>query len=111
MLRESATVQNVDIDVIAVVRDDADPLVLFGCELRAFADAIALLDPDELALARAELVAIAGDDVAAQAAAVCGYFAAMNRLLDATGVPMAAAFDMSAALGLTTPDHLQATDA
>lgn len=107
MLRESATAQNLALEVTAVVRDDADPMIPLGRELRAFADAIALLDTDELEIARSELVAAGGLELTTEAAAICGYFAAMNRLLDATGVPVKDVFDMSEALAMTVPTHLR----
>ncbi len=114
MLRESSTanlVSGPDSDgVMAVVDDCCDSAVPATRELRAFADAIALLDSDELPGARDALVQVAGEAAMRQAAAVCGYFAAMNRLLDATGVPVSSDYDVAGELGRKVPDHLRRTN-
>lgn len=54
----------------------------------AFADALVARDPVAVEKTRAALADEVGDATAARAAAVCGNFQMMNRILDATGVPV-----------------------
>ena len=88
MLRASAHTAQINIDLRAVSDLNIESNVPSGTELLDFADA--LLDQDEAALvaAREALQSAAGPLGAGRAAMVIGNFEMMNRLLDATGVPV-----------------------
>ncbi len=91
MLRASATHTDRPAEPSAAAHDDVDPLVPGGAELLAFTTAAlasAAHDDPTLVAARARLVAAVGDAGAARAATVAGSFEMMNRLLDASGVPV-----------------------
>jgi hypothetical protein len=93
MLRASASQTGREVDTAAVVDDTRDPLVPGGDELRAFATALVRsTDREDPALrsARSALVDRLGPAAAARAATVTGNFEMMNRLLDASGVPVPA---------------------
>lgn len=62
-------------------RDDAAALV-------RFADALVGAREDRLAAPRTDLAAVLGTGAVAPAAATAGNFEMMNRILDATGVPV-----------------------
>ena len=108
MLRESATAQNQPADILAVTKSTLDPLLPLGKELIAFVDAISLLDPDELPIARQAVFDAAGPGAVTRAAAVCGDFECTNRVVDAIGVPVNKRFyDIGEALQTVVPDHLK----
>lgn len=108
MLRESANAQGQPINVPAVTRPLLGAQLPLGDELLAFADAITLLDFDELPLARADLIAAGGSGAATRAAAVCASFEGINRIVDAVGVPVNKRFyDIGTELGVEVPDHLR----
>jgi len=88
MLRASAHISQQNVDLRAVSDRSIDPNIPAGKELLDFADA--LLGDDEQALdeARDALQGVAGDAATTRAALVIGNFEMMNRLLDATGVPV-----------------------
>ena len=88
MLRASTHIAREDLDLRAVAHRDVDANLPAGNELLDFADA--LLDNDEAALDRARdvLRSVIGPVGAGRAAMVVGNFEMMNRLLDATGVPV-----------------------
>jgi len=62
--------------------------VAYAAELAAFAEALAGGDSAELAAARADLDAVAGRAVTADAAAIAANFQCMTRVADATGIPL-----------------------
>ena len=108
MLRESANAQNQPVDIIAVTKPPLDPLLPLGNELIAFADAITLMDFDELPIARERLLDAAGPGAVTRAAAVCADFECTNRVVDAVGVPVNKRFyDIGEELQVTVPDHLR----
>jgi hypothetical protein len=106
LLRASGLTQNKDYDLAAVtgaVRGDAG--VRHGRLLVEFAEAV--LGGDDLALsrARAELMTAVGPEGLVDAASVVGLFSAIDRVADATGIPLegekaAASANFRAALGL-----------
>ncbi len=109
MLRASAEQQALTVDLLAA----RDPFVAAGLEhdsiILAFVDAIVLRDDDELELAREQLVDTAGAEVVEAVAAITANFEMMNRILDATGVPVAARYaTVGETLGLSIPAHLRA---
>ena len=101
MLRASAHVTGQQVDLRAITDRAADSLIDSGAELLAFITAIVRSDADGLDAARAELQASAGSAAVVRAAGVAGNFQMMNRLVDATGVPIGASLRAIAAdLGL-----------
>jgi hypothetical protein len=88
MLRASAKATSTPLDLRGLVNDDVDPLLPGGRQLRAFADAITRRDTAELGAARGRLIAALGDQGTATAAGIVANFEMMNRILDATGVPV-----------------------
>jgi len=89
MLRASAHATGESIDLRAITDRGVDPLLTAGAELLAFADALMSHGAD-VAAASVELREATGADGAVRAAAVAGNFQMMNRLVDATGVPIGA---------------------
>ena len=106
LLRASDLTQNRDYDLSAVTGAAAgDAGVPHGRLLMRFAEAV--LDEDEaaLSLARTELLRTLGPEGLVDAAAVVGLFNAIDRVADATGIPLepekaAASADFRTALGL-----------
>ena len=66
----------------------ADTGVPHGHRLIAFADAVAGDDDEQLARARAELLAAIGAAGLVDAAGIVGFFTAIVRVADATGTPL-----------------------
>ncbi len=105
MLRASAHATGQFIDLHAITDRAVDPLLAAGTELFAFVNAL-LRDDDTiqdgtLQAARTALTAAAGPYAVVRAAAVAGNFQMMNRLVDATGVPIGASLrSIAADLGL-----------
>ncbi|MGE0140882.1 MAG: hypothetical protein AB7R77_24030 [Ilumatobacteraceae bacterium] len=97
MLRASANHTARPVDLAAVTDVRVDPLIPHGRDLIAFVDAIMNGDPTLLDQARSALEAAAGRDAMVRAAAVAGNFQMMNRLVDATGVPIGASMRAIAA--------------
>jgi alkylhydroperoxidase family enzyme len=106
LLRASGLSQNRDYDLNAVTGAAVeDAGVLHGRSLMRFAEAV--LDEDEAVLSRArtELRRALGPEGLVDAAAVVGLFNAIDRVADATGIPLEAekaqaSADFRAALGL-----------
>ena len=106
LLRASGSSQNRDYDLAAAtgaVRGDAG--VPHGRMLVEFAEAVLGRDDGALAGARAVLMAALGAAGVVDAAGVVGLFNAIDRVADATGIPLeadkaAASADFRAALGL-----------
>ena len=88
MLRASAQINDMAVDLNAVNQRELDPQLPLGSELLDFVDALIDRDEDRLADARQQLVAVAGPRAAARAALTCANFEMMNRILDSTGVPV-----------------------
>lgn len=108
MLRESAKAQGQPVNVLAVTQPMLDPMLPLGRELLAFVDAIALLDFDELPIARQNLLEAAGPGAVVRAAAVCADFEGINRIVDSVGVPVNKRYyDIGDELRVTIPDHLR----
>ena len=89
MLRASADAISAPLDPRAITDRSIDPKLAAGSQLLAFTDA-ALGDGD-LHKVRVALEAVVGWDGVAAAAGVVGNFEMMNRIADATGMPVAAA--------------------
>jgi len=105
MLRASAQTTGQAIDLGAITDRAPDPLLTAGTELLAFVTAV-IRNDSSLGPARTVLAASAGPYAVVRAAAVAGNFQMMNRLVDATGVPIGASQRAIAAdLGL---EHLGA---
>jgi hypothetical protein len=108
MLRESATAQGQEVNVLAITQPMLDPLIPFGRELSAFVDAIVMLDFDELPIARRRLFEVAGPGAVTRAAAVCAGFEGTNRVVDAIGVPVNKRYyDIGDELRVSIPGHLR----
>lgn len=108
MLRESAKAQNQPVNIVAVTRPMLDPLIPSGPQLIALVDAIVLLDFEELAIARENLLDVAGPGAVIRAAAVCAGFEGTNRIVDSVGVTVNKRYySIGDELGVTVPDHLR----
>ncbi len=84
----------------AIAEGEGDAGLPHGAELVAFTDAIAGVDDDALAIARAALVASAGEEFMVDAAAVVANFEMMTRVADGSGARFAeAGAEYRAALG------------
>lgn len=104
MLRASAHATSQRVELRAVTDRAPDPLLPSGLELLEFSTALLGDDILRLANARHALRLTAGDDGVVRAAAVAGNFEMMNRLVDATGVPIGASMlDIAADLGMDKP--------
>lgn len=77
-----------NLNLKAVGDSQLDPNLPAGSQLLAFADAIFTGDADAMNKARQDLQDVAGVEGAARAPLVIGNFEMMNRILDATGVPV-----------------------
>ena len=102
MLRASARASRTEVDLTAVTGDRAgDGGVAHGALLTGFAEAV--LDRDEAALAavRQRLRDALGDAALVDAAAVVANYSALDRVADATGIPLEAAKEAATA-GLRT---------
>ncbi|CAN5636100.1 hypothetical protein BH24ACT5_BH24ACT5_12440 [soil metagenome] len=104
MLRASAHATGQHVDLRAVTRPAGDPLITAGTELLRFATSLVADDVTGLSLTSDVLLKQGGADALVRAAAVAGNFQMMNRLVDATGVPIGASMRTIAAdLGLAEP--------
>jgi|SRR6056297_1552156 len=90
MLRASAHEAGDDVDLRAITDRADDPGIPAGRELLAFATAVVGDHGEALDDARAALLDAAGPAAVVRASAVAGNFQMMNRLVDATGVPIGA---------------------
>ncbi len=88
MLSWSAQANQVPVDLLAVTDPTVDPALPGGRALLGFIDAAVNRDRTRLALARSELGAVLGDEAVIRAAAVVANFQMMNRIADATGMPV-----------------------
>lgn len=104
MLRASVDKTDQTVDLLAITTPNVDSLIPHGRELLAFSDAI-VAGFGDLETARASAVAAVGERGAVRAAAVVANFEMMNRILDATGIPVPNRIRAIApALGLTDLD-------
>lgn len=90
MLRESAHTARVALNLTAIGAPGANPGREDAAALLAFTDALVGDWAGRLAAARRHLVAVLGAPAVAPAAATAGNFEMMNRVVDATGVPVPA---------------------
>lgn len=88
MLRESAEATSIPLDARAITDPAIDPLISAGKPLLAFVDAA--LSGVGLSDARATLTVEIGWDGTVAAAGVIGNFEMMNRVADASGMPVSA---------------------
>ena len=88
MLSWSAENMGISWDPRSITDATVDPLLEGGSQLIAFVDAAHGSDDEVLASARRELRAALGDAATVDAAGVLGNFNQMNRLADATGMPV-----------------------
>ena len=90
MLRESVEALGNEVDLAGVIAggDAVDERIYAGSELIHFAEAILRGTDEELATARDALRALAGPHGVADAAGVTGFFESVNRIADATGLPL-----------------------
>ncbi len=106
LLRASGRHDGADYDLAAIVGDgDGDGGVPEGRLLSRFAEAILGTDEAALATARRELNATLGPEALVDTAAVAALFNAIDRIADATGIPleddkMADSADFRATLGI-----------
>ncbi|MFV1992032.1 MAG: hypothetical protein ACC652_14970 [Acidimicrobiales bacterium] len=102
MLRASAQVTGISLNLLAVGSPTADPLLAGGGELLAFTTALVARDDSRLEQHREQLTSALGPAGTATAAGVAGNFEMMNRLLDATGIPASVDKAFAAELGLSS---------
>lgn len=101
MLRASAAAIDTPLDLRGIVDDAIDPLVPGGRQLRALADVVVDRDSAARVDALAAVDAAIDDGASTTAAGVAANFQMMNRLLDATGVPVPdGRVDLGRALGV-----------
>jgi hypothetical protein len=100
-------------EMLAVVDRSVDPLLPGGRELLNFTDAVLLGSAEELMMARTAVIDRLGWDEMVDAAGVIGNFEMMNRIADATGMPVGtgarrARAELIERLGLDRFDHVAA---
>ncbi len=92
MLRESAKAANTQVDLKAITDDDAgDGNIPHGAILTAFAEAVLGDDETRLDDARRRVRQAVGDAGFVDASAVIANSNALDRVADATGIPLEAA--------------------
>jgi len=101
------------IDYLAITDRSVDPLIPGGSRLLDFVDAVLARSSGELSEARGELQAALGWNATVDAAGVIGNFEMMNRIADATGMPIGTgqrrgSAEMIDRLGLARFDHVSA---
>lgn len=89
MLRASAHHTGCPVDLTAIARPESDSRLPAGRELLDFVTAL-IGTGDDLPASRGRLSQLVGVTGLIRAAAVAGNFEMMNRLVDATGVPIGA---------------------
>jgi hypothetical protein len=100
MLSWSSNELGTPADIAVIASGHGDAGLPHGAALVAFAEAIARFDDDALALARAQLVAVASEAFMIDAAAVAANFEMMTRVADGTGARHApATAEMRNAIG------------
>jgi len=104
MLRASAHATGQRVDLRTITGRAGDPQIASGIQLLGFVTSLLESDDSDLTAARDVLLEHAGADAVVRTAAVAGNFQMMNRLVDATGVPIGASMRTIAAdLGLAEP--------
>jgi hypothetical protein len=88
MLRASAEVTTTPLDARAIVDRSFDPLLPHGAALLDFVDAVLIEEDAGLDAARAAVLEALGPTGLVDAAGVIGNFEMMNRIADATGMPV-----------------------
>jgi hypothetical protein len=88
MLGSSASQLGIEWEPRSITDPAVDPLLKGGRELVDFVDAAHGDEEEALAAAMSALTAALGDAATVDAAAVIGNFNQMNRLADATGMPV-----------------------
>ncbi len=88
MLRASIEMIGAEIDIRAITDPSVDSLVDGGALLLEFVDAVAAGDEGARGPAAAALASGLGDAALVDAAGAIGTFAMMNRIADATGMPV-----------------------
>ncbi len=89
MLRESARATNTQIDLKSVTNDNAgDGGIPHGSVLKAFAEAVLGDDEARLSDARRRVREALGDAGFVDASAVIANYSALDRVADATGIPL-----------------------
>jgi hypothetical protein len=86
LLRESSPTS--DIDLHAAVNDSTENGVPHGASLNAFAEAVLGTDDVKLNTARNTLLETLGPQALVDSAAVVASFMQMDRIADATGIPL-----------------------
>jgi hypothetical protein len=97
MLRASAQQTGRTVELSAIVHPERDSLLPAGRQLLEFVTALIRGGDDDLTEARGRLSEMVGGEGVVRAAAVSGNFQMMNRLVDATGVPIGPTLSMIAA--------------
>ena len=88
MLRASASVISIDLEPRAITDRSLDPLVPHGSVLLDLVDAVLTGTSEHKALARSRVIDAVGQTGLVDAAAVIANFEMMNRIADATGMPV-----------------------
>ena len=88
LLRASSEHSGDRYDFEAISGDEGDGGVPHGRLLMDFADAVVAGDDDALALAREAVAATLGEDAVVDSAAICATFNTVDRVADATGIPL-----------------------
>ncbi len=88
MLRASAQVTTTPLEPRAITDRSLDPLLPHGIALLDFVDALLVGSEADLIRAREKLLEDMGSASLVDAAAVVGNFQMMNRVADATGMPV-----------------------
>lgn len=87
-LRESALASGRSVDLRAITDPTVDSLIPGGAELIALTDATVHRDAASTAAARQNLLEAMGSEALVDAAGTIGNFEMMNRIADATGIPV-----------------------
>jgi hypothetical protein len=88
LLRESSKAKGEDYDLSLLVGGGGDGNIAHGRLLVDYADAVIGNDSAALALAQAQIRARMGDAALVDAAAIVATFNAIDRVADATGIPI-----------------------
>ena len=88
MLRESSNAKGEQYDLTLLTGGDGDGNIPQGRLLVEFADAVVGADDIGLVKLRSEIRALIGDAALVDAAAVAATFNAIDRIADATGIPI-----------------------
>ena len=88
MLRASAQVTSTPLEPRAIIDRSLDPLLPHGLTLLDFVDAILTGTERDQDIVRENLLDEMGDAALVDASAVVGNFQMMNRVADATGMPV-----------------------